>query len=526
MLNTPYPKSTIATAVGIGLLGLALNSPVLAQTTTAIGSSTTNAISSGSGTANADGTTTVNAATVSGSGTAASGTAAPGTTTNPAAATAPNPTTARTTASGSTVVGADSSGSGNVNSTGSTTVNAATVNGSGTAASGTSAPATSSAAPATTAAAPSGSGTTTPGAASSSTSTANATAINDVDLFITGGTVSSTAPPGGVNVTGNNNVIGNNNNTVNGDNNAISAGSTNTAGSSTATAAGTETRPSSVLSGSNARSLQQGLRNGTTVTLTRAGETATFTPPSGHMGNGESSRAVTLATRDLASAGITDPTPTQLQAALMGGTVTNTQGQATTMEGVLQQRSQGMGWGNIAKANGVHPSQSEQGATNSQRFGKPGNDIAGADGRPERTRILSRESGQNVIARDNRAGPARSIGSTDRDHTDRRPASAQGKDRGNANNNIVASAGGRSSDHRTGVLRATDAASAQNLSRDPANTGPGTKDRGHTASKAKNGPGRASGPDRNASAHETGVGREKMGVASGNSRGLGGKGGK
>jgi hypothetical protein len=310
-------------------------------------------------------------------------------------------------------------------------------------------------------------------------------------LFIIGGTVSTT-PPAGVDVTGN-----------------------------TATAAGTETQPSSsVLSGSNASSLQQGLRNGTTVTLTGAGETATFTPPTGHMGNGETRRAVTIATRDLAAAGISDPTPTQLQAALMGGTVTNAQGQVTTMEGVLQQRSQGMGWGNIAKANGVHPSQSGQGADHSRRFGNHGKD--GADGRHERSHALSRESGRNGIAQDRRTDPARSIGSADRDHhAGHRTAAARGQDRGSANS-MVASVEGRGNDHRSmNALRAADAAGAQNLSRGTS-AGPGTRDR--VAGKDKSGPGSASGPDRNAGSRETG---REIGGAGGNGRGLGGlKGGK
>lgn len=87
------------------------------------------------------------------------------------------------------------------------------------------------------------------------------------------------------------------------------------------------------------------------------------------MGNGEVDRAMTLANRNLAAAGITNPTPLQTEAALMGGTVTNAQGQSTEMPGVLQLRSQGMGWGRIANATGVHPAQSELGASRSMRGG-------------------------------------------------------------------------------------------------------------------------------------------------------------
>jgi hypothetical protein len=87
------------------------------------------------------------------------------------------------------------------------------------------------------------------------------------------------------------------------------------------------------------------------------------------MGNGEVERALTLASRDLRTAGITNPTPEQLQAALTGGTVTNGQGESTTMDGVLTLRSEGMGWGQIAHTIGVSPAQSERGAEKSRGAG-------------------------------------------------------------------------------------------------------------------------------------------------------------
>lgn len=112
----------------------------------------------------------------------------------------------------------------------------------------------------------------------------------------------------------------------------------------------------------NADSLALGLRNGTAVTLTAGSgtqaSTTTFTPPTGHMGFGNVTRALTLAQRELAALGITQPTPQQLQAALMGGTVTTGSGstaQTVTLPGVLQLRSQGMGWGQIAHTIRVFP---------------------------------------------------------------------------------------------------------------------------------------------------------------------------
>lgn len=108
----------------------------------------------------------------------------------------------------------------------------------------------------------------------------------------------------------------------------------------------------------NLESLVHGLRTGTTITLTGPSGTtaASFTPPTRPMGYGNITRVMTLASRQLAAAGITNPTPQQLQTALMGGTLTTSQGTAT-FDGVLQLRSQGMGWGEIAHTLGVRPGE-------------------------------------------------------------------------------------------------------------------------------------------------------------------------
>ena len=111
-------------------------------------------------------------------------------------------------------------------------------------------------------------------------------------------------------------------------------------------------------SADNTDSLARGLRTGSEVTLTGSGETVTFTPPTKPMGYGNVTRAMDLAQRDLAAAGITDPTPTEIQIAMMGGTITRTDGTTTTtttFEGVLKLRAEGMGWGQIAHTIGVHP---------------------------------------------------------------------------------------------------------------------------------------------------------------------------
>jgi hypothetical protein len=126
----------------------------------------------------------------------------------------------------------------------------------------------------------------------------------------------------------------------------------------------------------NAEAIITGLRNGTPITLngsstaTSTGTTgttttttttlATITPPTKPMGYGETYISMSLAKAQLAQYGITEPTPEQLQAAMTGGSLTittvgangKTTTQTVTLDGVLTQRASGMGWGQIANANG------------------------------------------------------------------------------------------------------------------------------------------------------------------------------
>ena len=104
----------------------------------------------------------------------------------------------------------------------------------------------------------------------------------------------------------------------------------------------------------NLENLALGLRHGTSIALSGSGETATLLPPTRPMGYGNVTRSLDLASRQLAAVGITEPTPLEISAALNGGTVT-TPGGDVTLKGVLQLRSEGMGWGQIAHAIGVHP---------------------------------------------------------------------------------------------------------------------------------------------------------------------------
>jgi hypothetical protein len=105
----------------------------------------------------------------------------------------------------------------------------------------------------------------------------------------------------------------------------------------------------------NADSLVEGLRTGTAITLVdSSGMTkTTFTPPTRPMGWGNVKIALALAQAELAHAGITHPTPADIEAALNGGTVVNGK-TSTTFAGILVQRADGMGWGQIAHADDLN----------------------------------------------------------------------------------------------------------------------------------------------------------------------------
>lgn len=109
----------------------------------------------------------------------------------------------------------------------------------------------------------------------------------------------------------------------------------------------------------NANALISGLRTGKAITLTPSASTSggaatssasTFIPPTKPMGYGNIKIALSLAQNRLASQGITNPTPEQIQGALMG---TPASGGKAATEGVLQMRASGMGWGKIANTMGV-----------------------------------------------------------------------------------------------------------------------------------------------------------------------------
>ena len=123
--------------------------------------------------------------------------------------------------------------------------------------------------------------------------------------------------------------------------------------------------------GADANRVVTGLRNGTPITLktttttptttpgglpTTTTTTTIITPPTGQMGYGNVYISLALAKQQLAALGITQPTASQLQAALTGGTITQSTGTGpsattttTNLDGILTLRSQNMGWGQIAQ---------------------------------------------------------------------------------------------------------------------------------------------------------------------------------
>ena len=105
----------------------------------------------------------------------------------------------------------------------------------------------------------------------------------------------------------------------------------------------------------NAQALAGGLRSGSEISLTTrapdgSASTATFTPPTGSMGNGNVYISMALAQQRLTAAGIAQPTAQQIQAAMTGGPLVPG---GQPMDGVLQMRASGMGWGQIAHSIGV-----------------------------------------------------------------------------------------------------------------------------------------------------------------------------
>lgn len=110
----------------------------------------------------------------------------------------------------------------------------------------------------------------------------------------------------------------------------------------------------------NARSLVQGLRTGTEILLVSKAprQRVSFSPATCPMGYGNIRKALAIAEQELATRGIARPTPEELKAVLMGGTVLAGKGTAPRLvrySGVLPLRVAHMKWGEIAHALAISP---------------------------------------------------------------------------------------------------------------------------------------------------------------------------
>ena len=111
----------------------------------------------------------------------------------------------------------------------------------------------------------------------------------------------------------------------------------------------------------NAKTLVTGLRDGTDF---RIGSTS-FDPPTGKMGYGNVNIALSLAQESRPE----NPSPEQLKAALIG---------TSAKPGILAQRADGQGWGQIAQSMGIKlgevmrsPKASERVAARPERAARP-----------------------------------------------------------------------------------------------------------------------------------------------------------
>jgi hypothetical protein len=108
-------------------------------------------------------------------------------------------------------------------------------------------------------------------------------------------------------------------------------------------------------SSSNLTSLEQGLRTGSSIALSGAFGSTTFTSPMQFSNATDATQALLLASSQLAALGITQPTPQQIQAVLTGGATTNASGQSVALPGILLLRNRGFSFAQIAQTIGPAP---------------------------------------------------------------------------------------------------------------------------------------------------------------------------
>ncbi len=139
----------------------------------------------------------------------------------------------------------------------------------------------------------------------------------------------------------------------------------------------------------NASALVTGITNGTAITLTTTanGQTTTtmITPPTGPMSGRSAFTALALAEADLTKLGVTNPTAADIQAALVGGTVTTGSGSSavtTTLQGVLVLSHQGQSFSQIATTLGVNLQTALASARAASDAGETAENGGGEAGRP------------------------------------------------------------------------------------------------------------------------------------------------
>ncbi|HEU4343457.1 MAG TPA: hypothetical protein VFU31_18060 [Candidatus Binatia bacterium] len=187
-------------------------------------------------------------------------------------------------------------------------------------------------------------------------------------------------------------------------------------------------------------SVVSGLRNGQwtystpSSTPTGAPTTTTLALPTGKTGYGNTYISLALAKQQLSQYGITQPTQSELQAALVGGQITKSDGTTVELKGILTMRSQGMGWGEIAKQTGAKSlgsivsemKKANQGMTTGSASSK-GNGTVNASGKQAR----SAETG--VVSGSGKAHGNSGQGVSGKNSSGAGIVSASGKSTGNGN---------------------------------------------------------------------------------------------
>jgi hypothetical protein len=112
----------------------------------------------------------------------------------------------------------------------------------------------------------------------------------------------------------------------------------------------------------NALALVEALRHGTSVKLTESQPAErqvpvmiVIDPPTGVMEWRDIERALAMAQGALARAHITRPTAEQLEAALLGGDVTNAEGERMSLAGILTLHASGVPWNQLARLTAPRP---------------------------------------------------------------------------------------------------------------------------------------------------------------------------